>query len=101
MRARLVVDIDKNQAALISAVNRVRASGQTLLLDGHFVCEERMGVQRYHQLMFLEDLQTVRFCYHCINADVVIERLQARGDTTYRFHIQIHGERGGACNYCF
>lgn len=91
---KVVVDIDKNQAALISAVNRVRASGQTLLLDGHFVLRGENGAFSDINPQVFEDLQIGAVLLLQANADVVIERLQARGDTTWSVSdIQMLAER--------
>ncbi|MFP3243097.1 MAG: AAA family ATPase [Paraburkholderia sp.] len=38
--AKLVDDPDRNQKALIAAVQRINADGQRLLLDGHFVLRD-------------------------------------------------------------
>ncbi|AMP13416.1 hypothetical protein CPter291_1140 [Collimonas pratensis] len=39
----MVGDIDKNQTALIKAVEKIHASGRELLLDGHFVLKDFEG----------------------------------------------------------
>ena len=78
-----VDDVEENQRALISAVNRIALSGEKLLLDGHFVLRrsvgvhEKIGIETYVQLMIrgviLLEAPSI----------TIAERLHQRGDFTW------------------
>jgi len=78
-----VEGIDENQAALISATNRLRSSGEKLLLDGHFVLRGTKGEFNEIDPQVFRDLRIGAVLLLHANVDVVFERLQVRGDTSW------------------
>ncbi|MEK6667661.1 MAG: ATP-binding protein [Pseudomonadota bacterium] len=81
--SRQVGSVDENQLALVAAVDRLRAEGQTLVLDGHFVL--RVGVNQ-HQVIEMDvfsKLQLKGVLLLEAPSDVVAERLAHRGDDTW------------------
>jgi adenylate kinase len=78
-----VKGIDENQAALISATNRLRSGGQKLLLDGHFVLRGATGELNEIAPQVFRDLKIGAVLLLHASVDVVFERLQARGDTSW------------------
>lgn len=88
-----VVGIDENQAALISAINRLRSSGEKLMLDGHFVLRGANGEFSEINLHIFRDLQIGAVLLLQASTDVVIERLRARGDSSWtESELQIFSE---------
>jgi adenylate kinase len=81
--AKVVSDVDQNQAALISAARRIRESGATLVIDGHFVLRrapgnhERLPVDVFRAL----DCSSVLLIRSPV--PVLLERLQARQDMSW------------------
>lgn len=80
---RRVSAIDENQTALISAITRLQTSGQTLLLDGHFVLRDTVGTLNEIALQVFKDLQIGAVVLLEAGIDVVIERLRKRGDVSW------------------
>lgn len=78
-----VSGLDENQAALISATRRLHYSGQQLLLDGHFVLRGTNGEFNEIDPQVFRDLQIGAVLLLEADIDVVIERLGARGDTSW------------------
>ena len=81
--SRQVDSVDENQQALVAAVDRLRAEGQTLVLDGHFVL--RTGVNQHQAIdadVFAK-LQLKSVLLLEAPPDVVAERLAQRGDDTW------------------
>lgn len=78
-----VSGLDENQAALISATKRLRYSGQKLLLDGHFVLRGINGEFNEIDPQVFRGLQIGAVLLLEADIDVVIERLGARGDTSW------------------
>lgn len=78
-----VEGIDENQAALIAATRRVRSEGEKLLLDGHFVLRGTNGEINEIETTVFQDLQIGAVLLLHADVDVVFERLQARGDTSW------------------
>lgn len=81
--SRQVDSVDENQQALLAAVDRLRAEGQTLVLDGHFVL--RVGVNQHQAIdadVFAK-LQLKSVLLLEAPPDVVAERLAQRGDDTW------------------
>lgn len=81
--SRQVDSVDENQLALVAAVDRLRAEGQTLVLDGHFVL--RVGVNQHQAIdadVFAK-LQLKGVLLLEAPPDVVAERLAQRGDDTW------------------
>lgn len=86
--------IDENQAALISATNRLRSGGQKLLLDGHFVLRGANGEFSEIEIQVFRDLQIGAVLLLHASVDVVFERLQAREDTSWtESELQMFTER--------
>lgn len=78
-----VAGIDDNQTALISATNRLRASGQKLLLDGHFVLRGANGEVNEINSQVFRDLQIGAVLLLQARIEVVVSRLHARGDMSW------------------
>lgn len=80
---KTVRDVDENQFALIRAVNRISAEGRRLVLDGHFVLRkaawehERLSLDVFRELGFSSVLVIQNPVL------VVLDRLAARGDTSW------------------
>lgn len=81
--SRQVNDIEENQHALVAAVRRLKEAGESLVLDGHFVLRQRVGM---HEAIGLET-----FAQLMIQGVILLEapsttiatRLMQRGDTTW------------------
>jgi adenylate kinase len=78
-----VSEVDKNQAALISAANRQRSANKNLLLDGHFVLRLTNGEFDEIDTQVFRDLQIGAVLLLEAELDTVIGRLKARGDTSW------------------
>lgn len=78
-----VSGLDENQAALILATKRLRSSGQKLLLDGHFVLRSTNSEFNEIDPQVFRDLQIDAILLLEADIDVIIERLRARGDTSW------------------
>lgn len=78
-----VAGIEENQAALISATTRLRADGQGLLLDGHFVLREASGILTEVDIQVFRDLQIRAVLLLSADLDTVIDRLHKRGDRSW------------------
>ncbi len=80
---KVVSDVDKNQAALISAARRICESGATLVIDGHFVLRrapgdhERLPVDVFRALN-CSSVLLIRSPVH-----VLLARLRARQDMSW------------------
>jgi adenylate kinase len=79
-----VTGINENQAALISAINRLRSDNQKLLLDGHFVLRGENGVFNEIAPQVFRDLQIGAVLLLEADLNVVVERLHTRGDTSWK-----------------
>jgi len=81
--AKKVDEIADNQAALIKAVARINASGQTLLLDGHLVL--RKAIREHERLpdVVFRDLGCSAIILLTCRVSTVLERLSARGDVSW------------------
>lgn len=78
-----VAGIDENQAALVSATTRLRAEGQRLLLDGHFVLRDANGSLNEVDVQVFRDLQIGAVLHLATELDVVQGRLRERGDHSW------------------
>ena len=80
---KMVLEVDQNQLALVSAVRRVRESGAKLVLDGHFVLRR---AARDHERLPIEVFRslgcTAVLLVRC-SVPVLMERLQAREDMSW------------------
>lgn len=81
--AKVVSEVDQNQAALITAVRRIRDSGASLVIDGHFVLRRAPG---NHELLPIDVFRALR-CSSILlirsPVPLLLERLQARGDMSW------------------
>lgn len=78
-----VSGLDENQAALVSAIKRLRSGGHKLLLDGHFVLRGTNGEFNEIDTQVFRDLRIGAVLLLEANTDVVMERLRTRGDTSW------------------
>ena len=81
--AKVVSDVDQNQAALVSAVERIRATGATLVIDGHFVLRRAPG---NHEWLPVEVFRALHCSFVLLirsPVPVLLERLRARGDMSW------------------
>lgn len=78
-----VEGIDENQAALISATNRLRSCGHKILLDGHFVLRGANGEFKEIDLQVFRDMQLGAVLLLEASLDSVMQRLNARGDVSW------------------
>ena len=78
-----VTCVDDNQAALISAVNKLKLSGGTLILDGHFVLRGEGGAFIEISDTVFRDLRIDAILLLQSDAEVILERLQRRGDKSW------------------
>ena len=78
-----VSGVEENQSALISAANRLRSANKKLLLDGHFVLRLPNGEFNEIDTQVFRDLQIGAVLLLEAELDTVIERLKARGDTSW------------------
>lgn len=89
-----VAGIDENQAALISAIARMRAGGQRLLLDGHFVLRSPDGSLTEVDVQVFRDLQMGAVLLLATDIEVVLGRLRERGDHSWsESELQLLAER--------
>jgi adenylate kinase len=75
--------IDENQRALIAAVSRIRATGRTLLLDGHFVLRGGDGEPALLAPEVFRDLGCVGVVLLEASVEQIAPRLQMRGDDSW------------------
>lgn len=78
-----VSDVDGNQAALISAVTRIKAGGQSLLLDGHFVLRDENGAYMPIPESVFRALQVDAILLLECNVEVISARLMERDDHSW------------------
>jgi adenylate kinase len=78
-----VSSVDENQVALISAVRRLRASGQKLLLDGHFVLRTGVGDHTEIDVQVFSDLGISAVVLLEAPPETVLSRLAIRGDASW------------------
>ncbi|WP_182345394.1 ATP-binding protein [Comamonas koreensis] len=82
-RMKVVSDVDRNQAALISAVRRIRASGSTLVIDGHFVLRRAPGIHERLPIDVFRALECSSVLLIRSPVPVLLERLHARQDMSW------------------
>jgi len=80
---KTVSEVDENQRALISAVRRISAEGRQLVLDGHFVLRRAAWTHERLSMDVFRDLRCSAVLLIQSPIPVVIERLVARGDTSW------------------
>lgn len=81
--SRIVSEVEQNQRALISAVQRILSDGRDLILDGHFVLRRAPGVHERLPVSVFRDLQCTCAILLTAPTEVLIDRLRARGDETW------------------
>lgn len=81
--AKMVSDVDQNQAALISAARRIRESGATLVMDGHFVLRRAPGAHERLPVDVFRALECSSILLIRSPVSVLLERLRARQDTSW------------------
>lgn len=81
--AKMVSDVDQNQVALISAAKRIRGSGATLVIDGHFVLRRAPGTHERLPVDVFRALECSAVLLIRCPVPVLLERLQARQDTSW------------------
>lgn len=81
--AKMVSDVDQNQAALISAARRIRESGATLVIDGHFVLRRALGTHERLPVDVFRALKCSAILLIRSPVPVLLERLLARQDMSW------------------
>lgn len=81
--AKKVDEVADNQAALIKAVERINACGQTLLLDGHLVLRKAVGEHERLPDAVFRDLGCSAIILLTCPVSTVLKRLSARGDVSW------------------
>lgn len=81
--AKMVSEVDQNQAALISAVRRIRESGATLVIDGHFVLRRTPGTHERLPIDVFRALECSSVLLIRSPVPVLLERLHARQDMSW------------------
>ena len=80
---KMVSDVDQNQAALISAVRRIRESGSRLVIDGHFVLRRAPGTHERLPIDVFRALECSSVLLIRSPVPVLLERLHARQDMSW------------------
>ena len=80
---KMVSDVDQNQAALISAVRRIRESGSILVIDGHFVLRRAPGTHERLPIDVFRALKCSSVLLIRSPVPVLLERLHARQDMSW------------------
>lgn len=81
--AKVVSDVDQNQMALISAARRIRESGATLVIDGHFVLRRAPGSHERLAIDVFRALECSSVLLIRCPIPVLLERLHARQDSSW------------------
>ena len=81
--AKIVVDVDQNQAALISAARRIRERGAMLVIDGHFVLRRAPGTHERLPVDVFRALECSSVLLIRCPVPVLMERLHARQDMSW------------------
>jgi len=81
--SKIVSTIEQNQVALTTAVGRIKASGQRLLLDGHFVLRLASGVHERLQPEVFRDLGCESVLLLTCAPTLILSRLLARSDDSW------------------
>lgn len=76
-------DVAENQSALISAVGRIKASHQNMLLDGHFVIRGDNNTYIPIDTNVFRDLNVDAVLLLETDDEIVFDRLTARGDCSW------------------
>ena len=81
--SKLVDEVAQNQAALLAAVGRIKAGGESLLLDGHFVLRKATNEHERLPEAVFRDLGCTAVVLLGSSAQVVRNRLSDRGDDSW------------------
>lgn len=81
--SKVVSDVDMNQLALVKAAERIRDSGATLVLDGHFVLRRAPGDHERLSIDVFRSLRCSAVLLIRSPLPVVLDRLRARQDMTW------------------
>ena len=81
--AKMVSDVDQNQEALIAAARRIRESGATLVIDGHFVLRRAPGNHERLPVDVFRALDCSSILLIRSPVPVLLERLRARQDMSW------------------
>lgn len=81
--SRQVDEINENQRALVAAVGRLEQSGESVVLDGHFVLRRAVGVHERIDAETFSQLQIRGVVLLEAPSAVIADRLQQRGDSTW------------------
>lgn len=81
--AKVVSDVEQNQAALIASARRIRESGATLVVDGHFVLRRAPGRLERVPVDVFRALECSRVLLIRSPVPVLLARLQARHDMSW------------------
>lgn len=80
---KVVSEVEQNQAALVAAVQRIKQSGLTLVLDGHFALRKAMGIHERLPESVFRDLGCSGTVLLSCPISVIADRLAARGDESW------------------
>lgn len=81
--AKMVSDVDQNQAALISAVRRIRENGAKIVIDGHFVLRKAPNIHEKLPIDVFRELGCSSVLLIRSPVPVLLERLLARKDLSW------------------
>ena len=81
--AKMVSDVDQNQTALVVGARRIRVSGATLVIDGHFVLRRASGTHERLPVYVFRALECSSILLIRCPVPVLLERLHARQDTSW------------------
>lgn len=81
--AKKVGDVAQNQQALITAVRRVKAAGESLVLDGHFVLRTAVDAHQRLASSVFHDLGCTAVVLLTCPVAVIRARLSSRGDQSW------------------
>ena len=81
--SKMVDDVASNQAALVAAVTRIKAGGQSLLLDGHFVLRKAVNEHERLPEAAFRDLGCTAVVLLTCSTKVILSRLSGRGDDSW------------------
>lgn len=81
--SKIVSEIEQNQQALVSASRRIRETGTTLVLDGHFVLRQAPGKHKKLSTEIFRELNCSSILLIQTPIPEVLERLRVRKDTSW------------------
>jgi adenylate kinase len=81
--SKVVSDVDQNQLALVSAAQRIREAGATLVLDGHLVLRRASGEHERIAVDVFRSLGCSAILLIRSPVAILQERLRARQDTSW------------------